>query len=148
MTQHRKASREPMTETIELTINSNFESVEEVGSVTKTVTEKVGFDDDTSEWIDLAVREAVINAIKHGNKNVEVKKVNVKFVIEQRSMTVYVRDCGEGFDPSKLPNPLDPDNLLNPAGRGIFFMRTFMDEVDYSTHPEGGSICRMAKHKT
>ena len=74
-------------------------------------------------------------------------EVDVKFVLEKQSVTVYVRDCGEGFDPSKLPNPLDPDNLLNPAGRGIFFMRTFMDEVEYSTHPEGGSICRMAKYK-
>src|SRR5262249_55377670 len=145
--QERKASREPMTETIELTIKSKFELVEEVGSITRTVTDKVGFDEDTAGWIDLAVREAVINAIKHGNKNVELKDVDVKFVIENESITVYVRDWGEGFDPEKLPNPLDPDNLLNPAGRGIFFMRTFMDEVDYSTHPEGGSICRMAKHK-
>jgi serine/threonine-protein kinase RsbW len=60
---------------------------------------------------------------------------------------ISVRDHGEGFDPSQLPDPLDPNNLLNPSGRGIFYMRTFMDEVEYSTHPEGGSIVRMTKNK-
>src|SRR5215472_6993454 len=102
-----------MTETFELSIYSKFEFVDKVSSMTKVMADRITFDEDTSGWIDLAVREAVINAIKHGNKNIEVKKVSVKFVIEQRGMTVYVRDCGEGFDPSKLPNPLDPDNLLN-----------------------------------
>ena len=70
-----------------------------------------------------------------------------KFIIETEVLAVYVRDRGEGFDPTTLPNPLDPDNLLNPNGRGIFYMRTFMDEVEYSSHPEGGSIVRMTKYK-
>jgi serine/threonine-protein kinase RsbW len=136
-----------MTETVELSINSKFELVDKVSSLTRTVTQKATFDEDTSGWVDLAVREAVINAIKHGNKNLEVKRVDVKFEVDAGRVTVYVRDRGEGFDPSKLPDPLDPQNLLNPAGRGIFFMRTFMDEVEYSTHPEGGVIVRMSKQK-
>jgi serine/threonine-protein kinase RsbW len=136
-----------MTETVELSINSKFELVDKVSSLTRTVTQKATFDEDTSGWVDLAVREAVINAIKHGNKNLEVKRVDVRFEVDAGRVTVYVRDRGEGFDPSKLPDPLDPQNLLNPAGRGIFFMRTFMDEVEYSTHPEGGVIVRMSKQK-
>ncbi|MGH9762066.1 MAG: ATP-binding protein, partial [Blastocatellia bacterium] len=84
---------------------------------------------------------------KHGNKSLEGKKVDIKFVLDNDSITVFIRDRGEGFDPTTLPDPLDPMNLLNPAGRGIFFMRTFMDEVEYSTHPDGGSIVRMSKHK-
>jgi serine/threonine-protein kinase RsbW len=115
--------------------------------LTRTVTAKANFDDDTSEWIDLAVREAVINAIKHGNKNFEAKPVDVKFTVEPGHVTVYIRDRGEGFDPSKLRNCLDPENLLNPDGRGIFFMRTFMDEVEYSSHPDGGVVVRMSKRK-
>lgn len=136
-----------MTETIELSIDSKLEFVDMVGSVTKSMTAKLGFTEDDASWIELAVHEAVINAITHGNKSADDKQVDVKFVIEQNELTIYVRDRGEGFDPSKLPDPLDPNNLLNPNGRGIFYMRTFMDEVEYSIHPEGGSVVRLTKQK-
>jgi serine/threonine-protein kinase RsbW len=135
------------TETIELSIESKLEFVDMVSSVVKSVTGKMGFDEDDANWIELSVHEAVINAITHGNKSADDKQVDVKFVFEQDALAVYVRDRGEGFDPDGLPNPLDPDNLLNPTGRGIFYMRTFMDEVEYSTHPEGGVIVRMTKSK-
>ena len=137
----------PISETIELSIDSKLEYVDMVASVTKSVTAKLGFDEDDSSWIELAVHEAVINAITHGNRGAEDKQVDLRFVIDQESLTVHVRDRGEGFDPTSLPNPLDPDNLLNPNGRGIFYMRTFMDDVEYSTHPEGGSIVRLTKYK-
>lgn len=137
----------PMNETIELSIDSKLEFVDMVASVTKSVTAKMGFEEDDASWIELAVHEAVINAITHGNKSADDKQVDVRFVIEHESLTVHVRDRGEGFDPATLPNPLDPDNLLNPNGRGIFYMRTFMDEVEYTSHPEGGSIVRLTKYK-
>jgi serine/threonine-protein kinase RsbW len=136
-----------MTETIELSIDSNLEFVDLVASETKSVTAKMGFDEDDASWIELAVHEAVINAITHGNKNAGDKKVEVRFVTEQDALVVYVRDYGEGFDPSKLPDPTNSDNLLNPSGRGIFYMRTFMDEVEHSIHSEGGSVVRMKKWK-
>jgi serine/threonine-protein kinase RsbW len=142
-----KASREPMTETIELSIDSKIEFVDLVASVTKSVTGKMGFEEDDASWIELAVHEAVINAIMHGNKNAADKQVDVRFVTEQDALTVYVRDHGEGFDPGQLPDPTNADNLLNPTGRGIFYMRTFMDEVEHSIHPEGGSVVRMKKAK-
>lgn len=142
-----KASREPMSETIELSIDSKLEFVDLVASVTKSVTAKIGFDEDDASWIELAVHEAVINAIMHGNKSADDKQVDVRFVTEQDALTVYVRDYGEGFDPAQLPDPTNPDNLLNPTGRGIFYMRTFMDEVEYSIHSEGGSVVRMRKVK-
>ena len=136
-----------MTETIELSIDSKIEFVDLVGSVTKSMTAKLGFSEDDASWIELAVHEAVINAITHGNKNASDKQVDVKFIIEQGKLSIYVRDRGEGFDPASLPDPLDPNNLLNPSGRGIFYMRTFMDEVEYSIHPEGGSVVRLTKQK-
>lgn len=136
-----------MTETIELSIDSKLEFVDMVSSVTKSVTAKMGFNEDDASWIELAVHEAVINAITHGNKNADDKQVEVRFVTEQDAVTVYVRDFGEGFDPSRLPDPTNSDNLLNPSGRGIFYMRTFMDEVQHSLHPEGGSVVRMKKNK-
>lgn len=136
-----------MTETIELSIDSKLEFVDLIASVTKSVTAKMGFDEDDSSWIELAVHEAVINAITHGNKSADDKKVDVRFVTEQDQLIVYVRDYGEGFDPSQLPDPTNSDNLLNPSGRGIFYMRTFMDEVEHSIHSEGGSVVRMKKLK-
>ena len=136
-----------MTETIELSIDSKLEFVELVASVTKSVTAKMGFDEDDASWIELAVHEAVINAITHGNKNSDDKQVDVRFLTEHDALTVYVRDRGEGFDPSQLPDPTSSDNLLNPSGRGIFYMRTFMDEVEHSIHPDGGSIVRLTKNK-
>src|SRR5260370_821832 len=105
-----KVSRMAMTETFELSINSKYEFVDKVSSMTKVMADRITFDEDTAGWIDLAVREAVINAIKHGNKSLEAKKVDVKFIVEPGSLTVLVRDRGEGFDPSGLPDPLDPAN--------------------------------------
>jgi serine/threonine-protein kinase RsbW len=136
-----------MTETIELSIDSKLEFVDLVASVTKSVTAKMGFDEDDASWIELAVHEAVINAITHGNKSSADKQVDVRFVTEQEALTIYVRDRGEGFDPSRLPDPTSADNLLNPSGRGIFYMRTFMDEVEHSIHPDGGSVVRLTKNK-
>jgi serine/threonine-protein kinase RsbW len=136
-----------MTETIELSIDSNLEFVDLVSSVTKDITAKMGFDEDDASWIELAVHEAVINAIMHGNKSSPDKQVDLRFVTESGALTVFVRDHGAGFDPSTLPDPTASDNLLNPTGRGIFYMRTFMDEVEHSIHPEGGALVRMKKHK-
>lgn len=134
-----------MTETVELSIESKLEFVELVSSVVKNVTAKMGFEEDDTNWIELAVHEAVINAITHGNKHSEDKQVDVKFVVEKDALTVTVRDRGEGFDVNQLPDPTDADNLLKPSGRGIFYMRTFMDEVEHSAHPEGGSVVRLTK---
>jgi serine/threonine-protein kinase RsbW len=141
------ASHEPMTETIELSIDSKLEFVDMVGAVTREITSKIGFGEDDASWIELAVHEAVINAIAHGNKHSADKKVDVRFEVEDAALTVFIRDYGAGFDPSRLPDPTDESNLLNPSGRGIFYMRTFMDEVEHSIHPEGGSLVRMKKVK-
>ncbi len=137
-----------MKETIELTIESKYEFVELVGSVTKNVTDMLGFDEESANWIELAIRECVINAIKHGNRVENEKHVDIKFTLDSSTLTVYVRDRGVGFDPLLIPDPLDPENLLNPNGRGIFYMKTFMDEVDFSHHPEGGTVVRMVKRRS
>src|ERR1044072_1951703 len=136
-----------MTETIERSIDSKLEFVDLIASFTKSITAKMGFSEDAASWIELAVHEAVINAITHGNKNADDKQVDVRFVTEQEALTVHVRDYGAGCDPAQLPDPTNSDNLLNPSGRGIFYMRTFMDEVEHSMHPEGGSVVRMKKNK-
>src|SRR5215813_9558338 len=117
---------------IELSIDSKLELVETVVSLAKRVSAELGFDEDEAGRIELAAHEAVVNAIKHGNQYSADKQVEVRFLIEQDEMNIYVRDHGEGFDPTRLPDPLDPENLLKPSGRGILWMGAFMDEVEYS----------------
>jgi len=134
--------------TVGLTIASDFGFVELAEIVANNLAQMVGFDEDTMMWIGMAVREAVINAIRHGNKHDQNKRVEIRFTINADSLGVRVADEGEGFDPSTVPNPLDPENLLKPSGRGIFYMRTFMDEVEFSSRPDGGTIVRMVRRKS
>lgn len=132
---------------IELVIDSNYRFIELVAAVTDNITQIVGFSQEEAHWVGLAVRESVINAIKHGNQHDSQKQVDVRFAICDHYIDVSIRDRGIGFDASHLPDPLHPSNLLNPSGRGIFYMRTFMDEVDFLIHPQGGTVVRMIKRK-
>jgi len=80
----------------------------------------------------LALEEAVINAIKHGNKMDKAKKVTVTYSITDKECVISVEDEGEGFDPSAVPDPTDDANLELPHGRGLVLMRAYMDEVSYN----------------
>jgi len=133
--------------TVGLTIASDFNFVELAEIVSTNLAKLVGFDDDTTMWIGMAVREAVINAIKHGNRQDQRKHVDLRFSINSDTMAVQVMDRGEGFDFTDLPNPLDPENLLKPSGRGIFYIRTFMDKVEFSARPGGGTVVSMSRRK-
>jgi serine/threonine-protein kinase RsbW len=81
----------------------------------------------------------------HGNKEDEAKTIEVTLNCLGRELEIEVRDQGEGFDPTSIPDPTDPANILKTSGRGIFLMRTFMDEVQWSMRPEGGTTVRMTK---
>jgi len=139
---------QPLNETVALSIASKLELVEMVELVARSVTAKMGFDEDDSTWIELAIREAVVNGILHGNQYSADKRIDIQFHVEPEAMAVYVRDHGQGFDPTRLPDPLVEENLLKPSNRGIFLIRTLMDEVQYSAHPEGGCVVRMKKYKS
>jgi serine/threonine-protein kinase RsbW len=108
-----------------------------------------GLDDDSLHWVGVAVRESVINAIKHGNGGNEQKRVHVEFTPLGAALcgglAIRVRDEGPGFDPSSLPDPLAPENLLKSSGRGIFLIRSFMDEVVLRQAKEGGMEIVMVK---
>jgi serine/threonine-protein kinase RsbW len=118
---------------VRLTIASQLEFIDLVTNLTDCLTNMAGFDEEAVYWINMAVRESVDKA------------VDVTFILSPENFHVSVRDRGEGFDPANLPDPLDPLNLLNPAGRGILYMRTFMDHVDYQLHSEGGMVVTMIK---
>ena len=93
----------------------------------------------------MAVREAVTNAVLHGNKLDEAKIVEVELKKSPEAFEINVHDQGSGFNPNDVPDPTKEENILKTSGRGIFFMRNFMDEVDWSADPGGGTTVRMIK---
>lgn len=106
---------------------------------------EIGFGDEAIYAIDMAVREAVANAVKHGNLLDESKQVELTFTDLPKGMEITVRDFGVGFDVQEIPDPTNPENLLKANGRGILFMRNFTEEVEWARHPEGGMIVKMCK---
>ena len=134
-------------ETVELKLPSRVEAIGEAAAAVTDAARRLGFPEDALFGIELAVREAVTNAVLHGNRQDEALPFEVGVAGTDAGMTVTVRDRGAGFDPSHLPDPTAEENLLKTSGRGILFMRTFMDEVAWE-HPEGGgTLVRMTKKK-
>lgn len=130
---------------IRVSIGSTLEYLDLVQTLTDCVTSFVGFDEDSAHWIGMSVRESVTNAIQHGNKLDQSKSVDISFEIGPDYLDISVRDQGSGFRVDELPNPLDPENLLKPSGRGIFYIRSFMDEVEFKPLSQGGMEVHMVK---
>ena len=135
--------------TVRLQIHSHFEMLDFVQVVSDRMGQLAGLDEDAIHWIGVAVRESVINAIKHGNREDYRKLVTVEFAMapqaSPRELVVRVVDQGEGFEPEEVADPLAPENILKSSGRGIFFMRNFMDDVTLRRVAEGGMEVRMVK---
>jgi serine/threonine-protein kinase RsbW len=125
---------------------SRIESVDESALLAEKIARDWGYTDEFISSIDLAVRESVANAVKHGNKFDEEKKVEVHFSDLSNGIEITVRDFGTGFDIDNIPDPTNPENLFKVSGRGILFMRSFMDEVEWENHPDGGVKVKMVKH--
>ena len=139
--------------TVRLQIHSNFDMVDFVQVLSDRIGQLAGLDDDAVHWIGVAVRESVINAIKHGNREDYRKLVTVEFTfrpVESPSeLLVRVLDEGQGFDSDAIADPLAPENILKSSGRGIFFMRSFMDDVTLQRRSEGGmEVCMRKKLAT
>ena len=134
-------------ETEELKLPSRLESVEEAAEAAAQFAERNGFGEEARYAIDMAVRESVANAIKHGNLLDETKQVEVTFENAGEGLSITVRDFGAGFAVEKIPDPTNSENLLKANGRGILFMRSFMDEVEWSNHARGGMMVKMLKKR-
>jgi serine/threonine-protein kinase RsbW len=113
---------------VEVALESDLKNVEIAEEIARRVSGTAGFDEDDQHRIEMAVHESLINAIWHGNKNDSSKQVWLRFHIHGDRLEIRIRDQGAGFDASKIPDPLASENLLNVSGRGIFLIRTFMDE--------------------
>ena len=125
---------------VHLSIDSQFENIELVQVLLEDSLQRLHLDEDSRYWIGIAIREAVANAIKHGNREDPDKQVTVRVRVVEEVLTIEVEDQGEGFEPTEVADPLAPDNLLKPDGRGIFYMKRFMDDIDYSFGPQGGTL--------
>ena len=147
MTPTGASRKNAQSRTVKLDIASRFEMLEMVDTVLAHLARMLQFDEDAAHNMSVAVRESVVNAIKHGNQHDEGKRVAVVFTIHPSALEVKVQDQGSGFDPESVPNPIAEENLLKAYGRGIFFMRNFMDEVSYSFPARGGCVVRMLKKK-
>jgi serine/threonine-protein kinase RsbW len=134
---------------VRLEFTSAFEMLDFVQVVSDHLARSVGLDEDSLHWVSVAIRESVINAIKHGNRSDTNKHVFVEFETAIKAavpeLAIRVRDQGEGFDPDDIADCLDPENILKSSGRGIFLIRNFMDDVQLQRAPEGGMEVRMVK---
>ncbi len=129
--------------TLRLVLDSRIEYIDIVHSMTEGLARLSGQDKDRGFQTGLAVREALINAIRHGNQEDPKKKVIIEFLVETGRLTIRIQDQGTGFDFTAEPNPLDPENIYRTNGRGIFLMRSFADQVEFGRTPEGGTEVRI-----
>jgi serine/threonine-protein kinase RsbW len=135
----------PDARTVRLDIASRIEMLDMVQAVLNHLCGVLGFGEEAVHYMSVAIRESVVNAMKHGNKLDEAKRVIVEFVMNAGALEVRVQDEGAGFDPGSVPDPVAEENLLKAYGRGIFFMKSFMDEVTYSFPEQGGTRVTMLK---
>lgn len=134
------------SKTLRISVESNLDRLGEVEEMAEKAADLMNFNDEERDSLAIAVTEAVSNAIVHGNKEDEAKRVEVVFEVGRGRVRVSVKDQGPGFDPEKVNNPLDPENLLKESGRGIFILSALMDEVSFD-FSKGGTLLTMVKRK-
>ena len=122
-----------------------MESVAEIEAAAEKLAAEAGLDEDQRFHIAMAAREAAVNAVLHGNDYDPAKRVSASFENTGSALVITIADQGKGLDPDSLPDPLAPENLLRGTGRGIFLIRSFMDEVQFrQLHP--GPELTLVKH--
>ena len=132
-------------ETIERFLDSTLESVDSAEELAVGMAQRAGMDEDDLMKVGMAIRESMVNAVVHGNRYNIQKKVRLAVESDGRTFTIRIGDEGDGFDFNSIPDPLAPENLLRSSGRGIFLIRSFMDEVDLTQREGGGCRLRMVK---
>ncbi|HTO86103.1 MAG TPA: ATP-binding protein [Thermoanaerobaculia bacterium] len=131
---------------VRMSLSSRFENIEMAQHLCGKLLEGREVSEETKHWILMALREALANAIKHGNEQDLDKRVHVEMRVDQNTLEVRIRDEGSGFDPERVSDPLAPENRLKTSGRGIFYMKTFMDDVRFGRHEGGGMEIVLTKH--
>ncbi|MGH9325146.1 MAG: ATP-binding protein [Terriglobia bacterium] len=129
------------SEAIEVMLETTLKSAETAEELTAKICNKAGFDEDERHQIEMAVHESMINAVRHGNKHDRSKRVWLSFRLFPDRLEIRIRDQGTGFDLGRVPDPLEAENLLKVSGRGIFLIRSFVDEFRvYNLRGEGAEV--------
>ena len=109
-----------------------------------SILEERGYTQDDMFAVHLALEEAFLNAVKHGNKMDPAKKVVLEYLVDEEKVDIRMMDEGRGFDPRSIPDPRTGENLYRPEGRGLLLMNAYMDMVEYN---EQGNGLRMVRYK-
>jgi serine/threonine-protein kinase RsbW len=131
--------------TVERFLDSTLDSVDQAEELATAAAGKAGCDEDELMRIGMAVREAMVNAVAHGNRYNANKKVRFSLSHNAGHFTIVIADEGEGFDFESLPDPLAPENLMRTSGRGIFLCRSFMDDMRLRRLDNGGTEVTLVK---
>jgi serine/threonine-protein kinase RsbW len=137
---------DPAAEEIKLAVPSRFEFLSVINSVAEEVALQMGFDEEARNAITISVVEAGTNAMQHGNGEDSTKPTRIVLRKEPDRLVVIVTDEGSGFDPTALRDPLAKENLMAANGRGVFILRSFMDEVEFRFPNGRGTECRLVKY--
>lgn len=132
---------------VEVVFESDLKNVEAAEEIVRRVCSSLDFEEEEQHKIGMAVHESMINAIWHGNKNDPAKRVRLQFRIYQDRLEIRIRDQGAGFDLGGVPHPLEPENLLKISGRGIFLIRSFMDDFRVQNIPGVGTEVTLVKRR-
>jgi len=127
-------------------LDSTLETVDKAEQTASRIASENGFDEDEVMQIAMAVREAAVNAVLHGNAYDPGKKVELEFERTNRDLVITIRDQGKGMDMSTIPDPLAPENLMRTSGRGIFLIRSFMDDFQMRHLESGGTEVTLVKN--
>jgi serine/threonine-protein kinase RsbW len=124
-------------ESYSLEIESNPNNLITVEEFVNYFAKDIGIDESRMNGLLLSVTEATTNAIIHANKSDLSKLVKIDVRVENRKLIITVKDEGPGFDPLKIPDPTQPENLLKDSGRGVYLMKFYMDDLKYNLTPSG-----------
>ena len=134
------------TSRVSFTLDSSLDSVNKIELTAEQVAQRAGFDEDDLMKIGMAVRESMGNAVVHGNRYNAHKKVRLLVTHSPERFTIRIADEGEGYDPANIPDPLAPENLMRTSGRGIFLIRSFMDEFEMRHRDPQGTEVTLVKY--
>jgi len=131
---------------IRMSLSSRFENIELAQHLCGKLLDGREVSEETKHWLLMALREGLANAIKHGNRQDTSKRIHLEMDVVGSNLQISIRDEGEGFDPGAVDDPLAPENRLKTSGRGIFYMKTFMDDVRFRRVEGGGMEIVLTKN--
>ncbi|MCD6375672.1 MAG: ATP-binding protein [Caldisericaceae bacterium] len=119
---------------------SNIKYLPEAEHITACISKELAFDEDARDDLSIAITELFNNALHHGNKEDESKKITITFTVLGEGLQISVQDEGKGFKPEKIKNPLDKENILKTSGRGLFLVEQLVDKICFNVSQKGSEV--------